>query len=157
MRIALLSVVFVIAITATAQARLGETPDELVARYGQPLKEDDQKAEGAKIPLANVSFQKGGYEIDVTITDGVSVQEIFKKINGQPLTVPEAHILLAANSQGREWGPQQKTQDAFIWTRDDNAVAQLSSDGSMIIRARQLNVEESIAKHLEQHPSLEGF
>jgi hypothetical protein len=157
MRTALLTVVFVVSITATAQARLGETPDQLVARYGQPLNENDQKADGAKIAAANVSFQKGGFEIDVTITDGVSVQEIFKKLNGESITVPEAHILLTANSQGREWGPPQKTSDAEIWTRDDNAVAELSSDGSMIIRSRDLSAEESRAKRLEQHPTLDGF
>jgi len=157
MRIALLTFASWVAITASLQARLGETPDQLVARYGQPIKEVDQKAEGAKIPLAQVKFQKGGFEIDVTITDGESVQESFRKINGQPITVPEAQILLGANAQGREWSAPQKTSDALIWTRDDNAVADLSSDGSMTIRSRALAVEESIAKHLEQRPSLEGF
>ena len=87
MRTAFLSILFVLAVTATAQARLGETPDQLVARYGQPLSEADQKAEGIKVALAAVVFQKGGFEIDVTVVDGVSVQEVFKKINNQPLTL----------------------------------------------------------------------
>ena len=78
MRIALLAVVFIATATAGAQARIGETPDQLVARYGQPLNEVDQKADGAKIPLAHVTFQKGGFQIEVTITDGLSVLEIFK-------------------------------------------------------------------------------
>ncbi len=157
MRIALLTVVFSVTITASAQARLGETPDQLVARYGQPLNEVDQKAEGAKIPLAKVSFQKGGYQIDVTITNGVSVQEIFKKLNGESITTAEARILLNANAQGREWGPQNKTDEAIYWVRDDNAVAQLPSDGTMIVREHALVAEEAAAKHLEQRPSLDGF
>ncbi len=90
MRTAFLSLLFIIGITATAQARLGETPDQLVARYGQPLSEADQKAEGIKVAEAVVVFQKGGFEIDVTVADGVSVQEVFKKINGQPVTTTEA-------------------------------------------------------------------
>ncbi len=58
MRIALLTLVFIGTAISAALARVGETPDQLVARYGQPLNEVDQKAEGAKIPLARVTFQK---------------------------------------------------------------------------------------------------
>jgi hypothetical protein len=157
MRITLLTFVFIVTVSASAQARLGETPDQLVARYGQPLKEDDQKAEGAKISMANVVFQKGGFEIDVTITGGFSVQEIFKKLNGSPITVPEARILLAANSQDHEWNAPVKTKESLVWTRDDNAVATLSSNGSMVIRSRELAAEEAGAKSLEEHPTLDGF
>jgi len=157
MRIAPLTLVFIFTTTCGAWARIGETPDQLVARYGQPLNETDQKAEGAKISLARVTFQKGGYQIDVTISGGLSVQEAFKKINNQPITVEEARLLLSANAQGLEWSAPEKKADAMIWTRDDNAVAQLSNDGSMIIRSRQLTAEEITAKRLEQHPSLEGF
>ncbi len=157
MRIALLTLVFIGTVTSVAFARIGETADQLVARYGQPLKEDDQKGEGAKISLARVTFEKGGYEIDVTITDGLSVQEIFKKLNHEPISVEEARVLLNANAQGLEWSAPQRKPDAFVWTRDDNAVAQLSSDGSMIIRSRALTAEEASARYLEQHPSLDGF
>jgi hypothetical protein len=157
MRNALLTVGFIVTLTSSAHARLGETPDQLVARYGQPLNEADQKADGAKIPLASVTFQKGGYQIDVTITDGVSTQEVFKKINGQSMTVSEARVLLAANAQGREWGPQQKGDNEIVWRRDDNALAKLPSDGSMIIRSHELANAEATAKKLEQRPSLEGF
>jgi hypothetical protein len=157
MRITLLTLVFIGTATSAALARIGETPDQLVARYGQPLNEVDQKAEGAKIPLAKVSFQKGGYQIDVTISGGVSVQEIFKKINGQPISFDEAQILLNANSQGMVWNAPQQTPDGKVWTRDDNAVAQLGGDGAMTIRSHQLTAEQAVAKQLEQHPSLDGF
>jgi hypothetical protein len=157
MRIALLTLVFIGTATVGAFARIGETPDQLVARYGQPLNEVDQKAEGAKIPLARVTFQKGGFQIDVTINNGLSVQEIFKKLNSQPISVDEARILLNANAQGMAWAAPQQKPDSTEWIRDDNAVAQLSQDGSMVIRSRELTSEEASAKHLEQHPSLDGF
>ncbi len=157
MRIALLTLILTVSLAASAPARLGETPDELVARYGQPLNEADQKNEGVKVALANVTFQKGGFQIDVAITDGVSVAETFKKINGDPITVAEARVLLAANAQGREWGPQQPAGGDLVWVRDDAASARLSHDGSMIIRSHELAAAEATAKHLEQRPSLEGF
>ena len=157
MRIVLLTLLVIVGVTANAKARLGETADQLVARYGQPLSEVDQKGEGDKIPLANVVFQKGGFEIDVTITNGVSVSEIFKKLNGSAITTNEARYLLTANGQGREWEAPRLVGGDKIWTRDDNATARLSHDGSMIIRSRDLVVEEAAAKRIEQRPSLDGF
>ena len=158
MRTAFLSLLFVLAVTATAQARLGETPDQLVARYGQPLSEADQKAEGIKVALAAVVFQKNGIEIDVTVTDGVSVQELFKKINGQPMTLAEVRTLLNANSQGLEWEAPQQTQDGGkLWKRDDNATAFAGSDGALTIKSRTLAVTEAVAKKVEKSPNLDGF
>jgi len=158
MRTAFLSLLFVIAITATAQARLGETPDQLVARYGQPLSEADQKAEGIKVAEAVVVFQKGGFEIDVTVADGVSVQEVFKKVNGQPLTLSEARTLLNSNAQGLDWeAPVSTLGGGKLWKRDDNATALAASDGSLVIKSRTLAVKEAVARKEEKTPSLEGF
>lgn len=157
MRIVLLTLLVIAGITTSAKARLGETADQLEARYGQPLSETDQKGEGAKIPLAKVVFQKGGFEIDVTITNGVSVQETFKKLNGNPITTNEARYLLTVNSQGREWEAPVTTDGDKVWTRDDNATARLAQDGSLTIRSRELTTAEATAKRYEQRPSLEGF
>jgi hypothetical protein len=157
MRTAFLTLLVIVGISANAKARLGETAEQLVARYGQPLNEADQKAEGDKIPLANVVFQKGGFEIDVTITNGLSVQETFKKINGSALTLEEARFLLTANAQGREWEAPQVVDGDKLWTRDDSATALLAKDGTMTIRSRDLVVQEAAAKKAEKSPSLEGF
>jgi hypothetical protein len=157
MRIAFLTLLIIVGISANANARLGETADQLVARYGQPLSEADQKNGGDKIALANVVFQKGGFEIDVTITNGVSVAEIFKKLNGSPIITNEARFLLTANAQGHEWEAPRTVEGGKIWTRDDSATALLSHDGSMTIRSKDLVVEEAAAKKMEKTPSLQGF
>jgi hypothetical protein len=144
-------------LTTPAFARLGENPDELVARYGQPLGEADQKRMGEKIALAKVSFQKGGFQIDVVITDGLSVQEHYHKLNGQPINEQEVGTLMAANSQGRTWLQPKVTNGMRIWSRDDGATATYEGDGSLTLRLPTLNAEETKAKRLEQRPSLEGF
>ena len=157
MKTEFLTLLFIAGVTATAQARLGETPDQLVARYGQPLTEVDQKAEGTKVALANVVFQKGGFEIDVSLSDGLSVQESFKKINGQPMTVAEVKTLLAANSQGYGWEAPDEKPQGRVWKRDDGATATAASDGSLTIKTREIIVKETAAKKEEQSPSLQGF
>jgi hypothetical protein len=157
MRNALLTLVFIGSATSVAFARIGETPDQLVARYGQPLNEVDQKADGAKLPLAKVTFQKGGFQIDVTIIGGVSVEEKFKKLNGKPITLEEARTLLGANAQGEVWNAPVQADGGTTWVRDDNAVAKLGGDGGMVIRSRELTAQEAAVKQTEQHPSLDGF
>jgi hypothetical protein len=157
MRTEFLTLVFIVGVTATAQARLGETPDQLVARYGQPLTEVDQKPEGSKVALANVVFQKGGFEIDVSVNDGVSVQETFKKLNGQPLTLGEVRTLLNANAQGYGWEAPAVMPQGRVWKRDDGATATAAEDGSLTIKTREIIVKENTAKKEEQAPTLQGF
>jgi hypothetical protein len=158
MRIALLTIVFVLGVTATAQARLGENADELVARYGQPLKETDQKSEGIKVAAADVTFQKGGFEVSVTMVDGISAAESFKKINGEVLTIGEVRTLLSANSQGHGWEAPQTVDGQKIWLRDDSATAGLSQDGvSLLIKSKELIGAQAAAAKAEKTPSLDGF
>jgi hypothetical protein len=157
MKLALLTFVFILCVTVTAQARLGESADQLVARYGQPLSENDQKREGDKIALADVIFQKGGFRIEVTVTDGISVAEVFSKLNSDPLTVNEVRTLLNDNSQGYDWQAPQVDKGEEWWTRDDNATAHLAQDGSLTIKSKELVAKENAAKKLETRPSLEGF
>jgi hypothetical protein len=159
MRIALLTLVFIVSVTATpARARLGETPDQLVARYGQALSETDQKAEGDKVAESDVIFQKGGFQIEVTVSNGISVAESFKKINGEPLTIAEVRTLLAANSEGHGWEAPQLVQGEKLWSRDDAATARLAGDGTLLsIKSKELIVEQAVAKKLERQPSLDGF
>ncbi len=154
---AILASVLILGVTTTAQARLGETPDQLVARYGQPLTEKDQKAQGDKISLADVIFQKGGFQVEVTVTDGISVLESFRKLNNQPINLAEVGILLTANSQGLNWEAPEKSGNLRIWTRDDGATATLRPDGSLTIKSKELATEEAAAKRLEAKPSLDGF
>jgi hypothetical protein len=157
MRLALLTFLLTLGVTSTAHARLGEDADQLVARYGQPLTENDQKREGDKIALADVIFQKGGFQVEVTVTDGISVAEKFKKLNGGPLTVSEVRILLGANSEGFEWQAPRVVNGESWWTRDDNATAHTDADGSLTIKSKELVVKESAAKKVEARPSLDGF
>jgi hypothetical protein len=157
MRIALLTLCFIASVTATAQARLGETADQLVQRYGQPLSENDQKGGGDKIASADVVFQKGGFQINVTLVDGISVAETFNKINGEALTIGEARTLLDDNSQGHEWEAPQVVQGGKLWLRDDSATASLGQDGSLTIKSKELMAKETTAKKLEARPSLDGF
>jgi hypothetical protein len=158
MRIAFLTIVFIVGVTATAQARLGENADQLVARYGDPLKETDQKSEGTKVASADVNFQKGGFQVTVTMVNGISAAESFKKISGAGMTLGEVRTLLTANAQGHGWEAPVVVSGEKIWLRDDSATAKLSADGvSFLIKSKELISAQAAAKKAETVPSLDGF
>jgi hypothetical protein len=157
MKIVLLTLLLIAGETVTAWARLGETPDQLVARYGPPISEEDQKGEGDKVALARVVFNKGGFAIEVTVADGISVEESFKKINGDTFSIGEVRTLLGNNSQGHGWEAPMTIQGEKLWMRDDDATAKLAQDGTFIVKSSDLSEKEAMAKKLEHHPSLDGF
>ena len=157
MRIVIFTLLLTACLTATAWARLGENADQLVARYDQPLSEVDVKGGGEKIPLVEAVFQKNGIEIDVTLSDGVSVSESFKKLNGEALTVGEIRVLLGANSQGYGWEAPQIVEGQKTWSRDDGAVATLTGGLVLNITSRDLMYKQALARKLASHPSLQGF
>ena len=157
MKIAIFSLAFIVSITATAKARLGENPDQLAQRYGQPLSEFDHKRQGDKIQLTDLIFQKGGYQINVTLSDGISVAESYKKINGAVLTVSEVQTLLNDNSEGSGWEAPHEVEGLKKWARDDDAEATLTGSRILLITSKQLMDEKTQAKQLEQQPSLDGF
>ncbi len=126
--------------------------------YGQPLKETDQKGEGTKVASADVIFQKGGFQINVTLVDGVSVSESFWKINGDPLSIGEVRTLLSANTQGRVWQAPVVVRGDKVWLRDDDATAALLRSGTeLLIKSKALISAQAEAKQLEQKPTLDGF
>jgi hypothetical protein len=152
-----LTLLFIVMVTTTAQARLGETADQLVTRYDQPLSEVDQKGGGGKIPLVKAVFQKNGFEIDVSLSEGLSVSESFKKINGNVFTVGEVRTLLTANSQGFGWEAPTEAEGQKSWKRDDGAVATLLGGRVLNVVSKDLLNKQAIARKLAHQPSLEGF
>jgi hypothetical protein len=158
MKIILPCLLFAVSILITpAWGRLGETEDELVARYGQPLSEMDQKAEGNKIPLAELVFQKSGFEINVSLSDGISNAESFRKLNGDTIAFSEVQTLLTSNSQGIGWEAPQTMGDDKQWGRDDGAIATLIGGRILSIKSKALIDKETAAKKLVSTPSLDGF
>ena len=157
MKSALLLLLFTVSLALPAWARLGETGDMAVARYGQPLSEFDQKAEGDKIPMIKLTFQKNGFQIEVSVAGGYSVAESFRKISGDALTLDEARTLLTNNAQGFKWSAPVMVDGERRWMRDDGAMARLSDGRTLYLVTKQLMDAEMKAKSVQRAPTLEGF
>lgn len=104
-------VTLLFAIYTTASARIGETYDELVKRYGQPLvAKPDQPARALprNVDLKRFHFQR--WEIEVHLLNGRSAYESYAQprptgnntIRGE-MYQSDIDLILGANSRGKEW------------------------------------------------------
>jgi hypothetical protein len=123
-----------------AHARLGETEDQLTARYGKGSVPWQSTPE---YPVSVQMFYKNGTTITVRLIDGISVGETYQQDSGA--TEKEMDALLTANAQGHTW-KQKKTKAAAsdepiskIWFRDDGAFAFYKIPFVFIIKSKQLD------------------
>ena len=93
---ALLSLVVFLAVSIPAFARIGETYEQCVARYGTPI--EPLKGEDAK-------FQKAGLVIKITFLKGIAGSIWIENAAGEkyPLATEVIDVLLKANTTDGEW------------------------------------------------------
>ena len=98
-----------LALLSTAKARLGETKDELIQRYGQVVKEEDKEKElGGSV----LTFLFKDYEVEVIIVSttlcGIRFTNTaesvgFKKKNGKKIEETEVNALMGDYGKKDKW------------------------------------------------------
>lgn len=118
--------------SSTLFARVGETLDQCIARYGRPITDVQW---GTK-----TVFFMSDILIGVDFVDSKAVRITFvKRVNGQdaPLSDAEVAMLMNANGAGRKWVivPLPRKSRDMAWLTDDGQVAARRNgyDGSLLI------------------------
>lgn len=137
MRSLILPGLFVMLMITTASARLGETLDECLKRYGPSLEK--------RPALLKVSdpetlvFTKAGITVAIEFRQGKAWQVTFRKPG---LNRVELDAILMANAGSGSWSPPLKTRDKeYRMTDDKGRVAVINWDrkgmaGSLTIMSR---------------------
>jgi hypothetical protein len=99
---------------STAQARLGETEQEVEARYGKPIATIDPDP-----AMRAVAYQHKGFVIMVTYENGKSGAEIYQKPDKSEITDPERTVLLEANAGGYKWTYKEEVPGQIRWFNVD--------------------------------------
>ncbi|MCE0498333.1 MAG: hypothetical protein LV481_10355 [Methylacidiphilales bacterium] len=115
-------------------ARLGDSPTECAARYGQPISHGSGKDKGNETGLDWYAYASGGYEREVHFNHGRSVFEIIWKIQQPdrpsarpPLSEKVQQLFLDENAIGMTWSKPVPSYKSLIWTRTDKATAMYSN------------------------------
>jgi hypothetical protein len=129
-----LFLVFLLVLLAThCEARLGDSPTECAARYGQPISHGSGKDKGNETGLDWCAYASDGYEREVHFKNDKSVFEIIWKLERPdrpsarpPLNEKERQLFLDENSFGMAWSKPVQNYKSQIWTRTDKARAMYS-------------------------------
>ena len=144
------------------EARLGETVDQLTARYGQ----------GSGAGKSVLMFHKQNWTITVWLIDGVSAAEQYQKGGGP--SDDDIQTLLSINAQGQMWKVKtvQHTLGEILvptlatvarcWERDDGALAYTPGgiQYCLTVKSKALVDEgaaEKVANDKAKQSSLNGF
>lgn len=89
-------------------ARIGESEDQSVTRYGQPDQASAEEFTQDGHRVKEESFHKGAYRIEVTFLDGKACILYFYKDAGSAINYADEKAILEANSEGVGWTPSKE-------------------------------------------------
>ncbi len=125
----------------SAQARIGETEAQCVARYGKPV----------KVLPKGLLFAKNGMRIYVTFSGGVADCIFLQKADGAeakskalPISEGEIQKFLSENSHGCQWRYSSVLPDGdMIWITKESEMGALYSQATCSL---QVYTRENILK-----------
>ena len=127
-------------IASAVQARLGETYDQCIERYGQPVSDNGKTYE----------FKKPPFNVSVTFRDNRAVAVFYQKpgsIIGEHIQKTEVLTILDANKSKWQWVeydcPEPYKDQHYLddlWKRSDGAIACYQHSTRMLVI-----VDESIS------------
>lgn len=106
----------------TAEARIGDTEEQIRTRYGNPI---TMLSSRPRDPGLTKCYSSDGFSIAVTYLNGHSVREMFVKSDNSTITRTEIHRLInghaSASSKEVEQmvGPESVTASVQVWRSAD--------------------------------------
>jgi hypothetical protein len=101
-------------------ARLGETEEQCVQRYGSPDPGFTEKGRAKQ-----EAFTVDGFSIIVTFLDKISVSEIYTKVDKSDFTREEVDIIVQKNADAKGWGNATNVseENSVLWEGDNQRCA----------------------------------
>lgn len=150
-------------LSSSVFARIGETPAECVARYGEPV--TGKKTTDWLAAATEISFLKAGILVTAYFHEGRCEQIAFSNHedggDGDPkaLTENEIDVLLRSNGGGKLWNERPTLVMDRVWDREDGyALAQYSmTQNLLVIRTSEAHDRAEKEKKAEEQKKLDGF
>ena len=121
-------------LAASAQAKLGESEEEITARWGQPANRTGPPSESY-----GCIYHVPGFQVLVTFEHGLSTREVYsaevkiaKRYESRPMRKEEAEPLIFAHGGRAVWNyaSEKKTDKAMFYRRQDGALGAVMLDAS---------------------------
>lgn len=141
-----LAILLTLLLCVTAQARLGETPAECVARYGDPIKTDKE--------AMTIGFQKEGIFIMCVFHEGKCASIAFKKPEGD---FSETEIVTLREANGSDWKESPSAVGQKHWENGRALVVHEQHEGLLIIITQEERKRRDAAKAAAEKEKLKDF
>lgn len=159
MRRILLTVLFIAFFTALpSHARLGETEDQCIARYGTPTQVANPGADGTIDNYRTLYFSKGDYSISAAFLNGHCGVFAIQKSDKSDLSSNEIQILLDANSDGHTWKKSDEISVDQNWIRDDGCKAEYTTlSHYLVLMSKEILTDSTVKQKADEAQKLNGF
>jgi hypothetical protein len=129
-----------------AYARIGETFDELVTRFGQP-----NKPLTTSVGVEDWIFKFKDWVISVRLVNGRSAWESYHIANGvRKFSQNDIELILGANSRGKQWKPVTEIDEAGMHERlPEDGWAEARDGRRYFVRAWKLEGDTLTAIQIE--------
>ena len=132
------------------QARLGETPGRVEARYGTPVKVEN----GICSRDFQCTYKCAGMTIVVHFLDEKSQYESFSNEDGIPLRAEEIQRLLEVNRRGGNWKVKEDTNSSKTWNLNSgDATAVYQHNGAPLLKIKTNWWDHYMANHPAESPN----
>ncbi len=123
----------------TTLGNVGESVDQITARYGKPVTSGDSKRGRV------VVYNSAGFTVGVIYERGMSKMEAFTTKGGAKLTEGQITGILTAHSDGHKWSGESPWPHPRTLYRDDSQLmASLSADGASLV------IQEVVETHTKE-------
>lgn len=148
MKTTALTFLLLLLLGVTALARIGETPEECIRRYGEPIQRKANQT---------LFFRKAEISVICCFRDGKCVQVSYRKTADEARFLsPEIDILKAAN--GSHWQPQAKSASHYTYWRNDTCEVMYDGRTGLLQFATLEELDRAIKERAASEKNLlEGF
>ena len=136
---------------SSAHANLGDTVEQVVARYGKPVGYSEASATN---PFGKVFFVAGGYQLVIFVLNDIEVGARLSKTDKSAFSEAEMKTIMNDDVNNSQWTPTPSTDPTTLqWSRGDKATLLYDKDKHILIftspvMAQALNapIEKPVAK-----------
>jgi len=143
---AILHLLLLFALGTAANARIGETPAECIARYGEPLKVEKE--------TMTIGFQKGDLLIMCVFDEGKCVEIAYQKEGD----LSEVEVMTLRDVNGTQWNEILNSAiGQQSWQNETCYATQMMGEGMLIVMTKPQKKRRDEARAAKEKQKLEGF
>lgn len=133
-----------------AQARLGESPEQCAARYGEPNRTEEDI----------FIYVKNGFEVGIIYMSDMAQAMFIRRQDGEELSDHIIKTLLESNSQGNTWTEKTILESFHThWVRSDGFAAASYNpiDHMLFLRSKRFIDKMTAEKQARESQALQDF